>query len=334
MLSAGDQLASGLRSGFATALSALVLAAAGLPAMGQSFPVKPVRLIVPLAAGGQADLAGRTFAAKLAELWGQQVIVDNRPGANTMIGAELAAKAPPDGYTLFQPTGGTLVNNPLLYSKLPYDAKKCFALISMITTFPSIIVVHPALPVNSMRDLVALANSRPGQLAYGTSGIGSAGHLAGALFETMAGVKLNHIQYKNIANAIADTTTGQVPLMFTTFGSVGTHVLNKKLKVIGIAAAKRHPGWPDIPTVAEAGYPGFEMNGWLGIVAPAATPRQVIDRVQSDIVRVAAMSDVVERLRATGLDVTTNTPEEFAAYIVRDSARVERAVKASGIKLD
>jgi len=299
--------------------------------MGQSYPVRPVRLIIPLAPGGQADLAGRTFAGKLAEIWSQQVIIDNRPGANTVIGAELAAKAPPDGYTLFQPTGGTLVNNPLLYSKLPYDAKKSFALISVIATFPSIVVVHPALPVDSVQALVALAKARPSQLAYGTSGIGSAGHLAGALFETMAGVRLNHVQYKNIAHAITDTIAGQIPLMFTTFGSVSTHLSSKRLKVIGVATAKRHPGWPQIPTVAEAGYPGFEMSGWLGIVAPAATPRPVVDRVSADIARIAAMPDVVERLRVVGLDVASNTPEEFAVHIERDFARVEKAVKASGI---
>lgn len=334
MLDTGNLRAAGLRSSFSAALFGLALAAVAMPAMGQSYPVKPVRLIVPLAAGGQADLAGRTFAGKLAELWGQQVIIDNRPGANTLVGAELAAKAPPDGYTLFQPTGGTLVNNPLLYSKLPYDAKRSFALISLIATFPSIVVVHPSLPAGSVRDLVVLAKARPGQLAYGTSGIGSAGHLAGALFETMAGVKLNHVQYKNIANAITDTIAGQIPLMFTTFGSVSAQIQQKRLKVIGVAMAKRHPGWPDIPTVAEAGYPGFEMNGWLGIVAPAATPRPVIDRVNADIARVAAMPDVAERLRIVGLDVASNTPEEFTAYIARDVARVEKAVKASGIKLD
>jgi tripartite-type tricarboxylate transporter receptor subunit TctC len=333
MLVAEHRLVPRLRPGLATALCAVVLAASA-PAMGQSYPVKPVRLIIPLAAGGQADLAGRTFGGKLAEIWSQQVTIDNRPGANTVIGAELAAKAPPDGYALFQPTGGTLVNNPLLYSKLPYDAKRSFALISVIATFPSIIVVHPSLPANSMRDLVVLARARPGQLAYGTSGIGSAGHLAGALFETIASVKLNHVQYKNIANALTDTIAGQIPMMFTTFGSVNAHVSNKKLKVIGVAAQKRHPGWPQIPTVAEAGYPGFEMSGWLGIVAPAATPRPVIDRVNADLARVAAMPDVVERLRIVGLDVTSNTPEEFAAYIARDFARVEKAVKASGIKLD
>jgi len=320
------------RAAWAAALSGLVLAAVAAPAMGQGFPAKPVRLIVPLAAGGQADLAGRIFAAKLTELWGHQVIVDNRAGANTVIGAELAAKAPPDGYTLFQPTGGTLVNNPLLYSKLPYDAKKDFALISLITTFPSIIVAHPALPANSVRELVALAKARPGQLAYGTVGVGSAGHLAGALFETMAGVKLNHIPYKNTANVIADIMAGQIPLMFTTFGTMGAHVTSRKVKVIAVATAKRHPGWPDIPTVAEAGYPGFEMSGWLGIVAPAGTPRPIIDRVHTDIVRVAAMPDVIERMKAAGLEVvTSNTPEDFAAYIARDFVRVAKAMKAAGI---
>jgi tripartite-type tricarboxylate transporter receptor subunit TctC len=329
------QSAKAVRSRLAVALWGLVLAAGAAPAMGQSFPVKPVRLIIPFAPGGPNDIAGRIFAAKLAESWGQQVIVDNRGGANTIVGAELAAKAPADGYTLFQASAGTLVNNPLLYGKLPYDAKTSFAPISLITGFTYLIAVHPALPANSVRELVALARARPGQLAYGTSGVGSAGHIAAALFETIAGVKLSHVPYKGTATAVIDLIGGHIPLMFTTFGTASPYIANRKVKVIAAAAPRRHPDWPDIPTAAEGGYPGFEMSAWSGIVAPAGTPRQVTDRVSAGIVRAAAMPDLVERMKAAGLElVTSSTPEEFAAYIARDFARVAKAVKASGMKVD
>lgn len=330
-----EPLAPRLRLATASALSWLILASAATPVMGQSLPVKPVRLIVPFAPGGPNDIAGRIFSAKLAEIWGQQVIVDNRGGANTIIGAQLAAKAPPDGYTLFQASAGTLVNNPLLYATLPYDARKSFIPISMITGFTYVVVSHPALPVNSTRELVALAKARPGQLAYGTSGTGSAGHIAGVLFETMAGVRLSHVPYKGTAIGVADLIVGHIPLMFTTFGTAGAHIQSRKVKAIVIAAPKRSPDWPDIPAAAEAGYPGFEMSAWSGIVAPAATPRPVIDRMHADIIRVAALPDLIERMRASGLELTTSaTPEDFTAYIARDFARVGKAVKASGIKLD
>lgn len=335
MINEANQITKRLRAGFSAALSGLLLAAVAVPAVGQSFPAKPVRLIIPFAPGGPNDMAGRIFAAKLTELWGQQVIVDNRGGANTIIGAQAAANAPPDGYTLFQASAGTLVNNPLLYSKLPYDAKKSFTPISVITGFSYVIVSHPALPANSIRELVALAKARPGQLAYGTSGTGSAGHVAGVLFETMAGVKLSHVPYKGTAIGVSDLIAGHIPLMFTTFGTAGAYIQNKRIKAIGLAAPKRHPDWPDIPTAVEAGYPGFEMIAWAGIVAPAGTPRPVIDRVHADILRVAAMPDVIERMKTSRLErATSETPEAFAAYIERDFARVGNAVKASGIKLD
>jgi len=257
MPNTGNQLASRPWLGLATVLSGLLLAAVAVPVMGQSFPVKPVRLIIPFTPGGPNDLAGRIFAAKLTERWGQQVIVDNRGGANTIIGAELAAKAPPDGHTLFQASAGTLVNNPLLYSKLPYDAKKSFAPISMIVTYTYLIAVNPALPVNTVRELVALAKSRPGQLAYGTSGIGSAGHIAGALFETMTGVKLNHIAYKGVATAIVDITTGQIPLMFINQDVALQHVQAGKLRAHAVTSLARNPLYPDVSIIHGSGYPGF-----------------------------------------------------------------------------
>jgi tripartite-type tricarboxylate transporter receptor subunit TctC len=324
-----------LRSAIPAAQAGLLLALLAAPAMGQPFPAKSVRLIVPFAPGGPNDIAGRLFTSKLTELWGQQVIVDNRGGANTIIGAQLAANAPPDGYTLFQPSAGTLVNNPLLYAKLPYDAKKSFAPISVIAGFSYVIVAHPTLPARSVRELAALAKARPGQLAYGTSGTGSAGHLAGVLFETMAGAKLTHVPYKGTAIGVSDLIAGHIPLMFTTFGTAGAYIQDRKVKAIGVASPKRHPEWPDIPTAAESGYPGMEMIAWSGIVAPAGTPRPVIERIHADILRVAAMPDVIERMKTARLErITSATPEAFAAYIESDFARVAKAVRASGIKLD
>jgi len=316
------------------ALCVAVICAATPPATGQVYPVKPVRILVPFTAGGPTDFVARTFAAKFNEAWGQQVLVDNRPGANTIVDAELTAKAPPDGYTLFQTTAATKVNNTLLYRKLPYDARKSFALISMTVIFSYALIAHPSLPANSVKEFVGLARSRPGELSYGSSGIGSSGHLAGVLFETMAGVKLVHVPYKGVAIGIADTIGGQIPLMFTSMATAQPHLPQRKIKVLGIAAPKRHPNWPATPTIAEAGYPGFEMNTWYGFVAPAGTPRPVIERVHADTVRIAAMPDVVEKLKAFGFDMITNTPEEFAAYIARDIDRVAKAVKASGIQLD
>jgi len=307
---------------------------AAWPALGQSYPVKPVRLIIPFPPGGATDTVGRTFSTKFAEFWGQQVIVDNRGGANTIVGAELAAKSAPDGYTLFLTTAATQVNNVLLYRKLPYDARKGFQTISMTTLLPYAIAAHPSVPANTIKELVALAKARPGQLSYGSSGAGSSGHIAGVLFDVMTGTQMVHVPYKGAAAAVTDLMGGQIPLYMPTMTTIATHLQNRKLKVLGIATAKRHPTWPDIPTVAEAGYPGYEVNTWYGIVAPAGTPRAIVDKVHADTVRAAKLPDVIERMRLLGADLHTNTPEEFTAYIERDFERVGKAVKAAGLRLD
>jgi tripartite-type tricarboxylate transporter receptor subunit TctC len=323
-----------LRIWGAVAGSALIGGLWAGPALAQNYPAKAVRLIIPFPPGGATDAVGRTFAAKFAEAWGQQVVVDNRAGANTIVGAEFAARAAPDGYTLFLTTAATQVNNVLLYRKLPYDARKSFQLISMTTLLPYAIAAHPSLPASSVKELVAFARARPGQLSYGSSGTGSTGHLAGVLFDTLTGTKMVHVPYKGAAAAIADVIGGQIPLYLPTMTSIATHLQNRRVKVLGIATAKRHPTWPDIPTVAEAGYPAYEMNTWYGIVAPAGTPRAIVDRVHADTVRIATLPDVIERMQALGADLHTNTPEEFAAYIERDFARVGKAVKAAGLRLD
>lgn len=300
----------------------------------QLYPSRPVRLIIPFPAGAAADTVGRLFAARFADLWGQQVIVDNRGGANTIIGAELAARAAPDGYTLFLASSATQVTNPLLYSKLPYDPRRSFQPISLTAEVPFAVVAHPSLPVNSIRELVAYARARPGELNYASSGTGSVGHLAGVLFETMTGTKMVHVPYKGGGPATTDLVGGQIRLYFATLPTIAAHLQNQRVKVLGIATAKRHPAWPDIPTVAESGYPGYEMNAWYGLAAPAGTPRAIIDRVHAATVKAAAMPEVVDRMRALGASAPTTTPEEFAAYIERDHVRVTRAVKAAGIALE
>lgn len=317
--------------------AALVVALAGTgvaPVFGQSYPNKPVRLIVPFPPGGATDTVGRTFASKFTEFWGQQVIVDNRGGANTIIGAELTAKAPADGHTIFLTTAATKVNNVLLYRKLPYDPRKDFALISMTTVLPYAIATHPSFPPNSVKELVAFAKARPGELSYGSSGVGSTGHIAGVLFDTLTGTKMVHVPYKGAAAAIADVIGGQIPIYLPTMTSISVHLQSKRLKVLGIATAKRHPTWPEIPTVIESGYPGYEVNTWYGLCAPAGTPRAIIDKIHADTVRAAGMPDVIARMKALGADILTNTPEEFAAYIERDFTRVGKAVKAAGLRLD
>ena len=318
----------------AAACLALVCCILAWPALAQTYPTKPVRLIIPFPPGGATDTVGRTFAAKFAELWGTQVIVDNRAGANTIVAAELTAKAPPDGYTLFLTTAATQVNNALLYRKLPYDPRKNFQLISMTTVLPYAIASHPSLPANTIKELVAMAKARPGELSYASSGIGSSGHLAGVLFDVMAGTKIVHVPYKGAAIAITDLMGGQIPLYWPTMTSIATYLQNRKIKVLGIATAKRHPTWPDIATVAEAGYPGFEMNTWYGLCAPAGTPRPIVDKVHADTVRASLLPDVIERMKALGADLHTNTPEEFAAFIERDFARVGKAVQAANLRLD
>jgi len=303
-------------------------------ALAQTYPNKPVRLIIPFPAGAAADIVGRTFATKFSEIWGQQVVADNRGGANTIVGAEIAAKAAPDGYTLFLASAATQVTNPLLYRQLPYDRRKGFQPISLTTEVPFALVTHPSLPVNSVRELVAYARARPGELAYASSGTGSVGHLAGVMFETMTGTKMLHVPYKGGGPATIDLVGGQIRLYFATMPTISVHLQNHKVKVLGIATAKRNPNWPEIPTVAESGYPGYEMNSWYGLAAPAATPRAITEHVHAAVLRASTSSDVVERMRTLGASLSITTPEEFTAYIARDYERVAKAVKAAGITLE
>ena len=293
-----------------------------------------MRFIIPFLPGGSTDLIGRTFGAKFSEAWNQPVVIENRGGANTIIGAEAASKSPPDGYTLFLTTATTMTTNAILYRKLPYDPKTSFSLVSMLTVSPYLIAAHPSLPVTSVKELVALARQKPAQLSYGTSGNGSSGHLTGALLEIMAGIKLLHIPYKGAAPALADALGGQNPLVITGVPGMAPLVKAGRIRVLAACSATRLGIWPELPTVAESGYPGFEGITWFGLVTPAGTPKPIIDRIQAEVVRVGAMPEVRERLATQGFEVLTGTPEAFAAFIVRESERVARVVKQSGIRLE
>lgn len=320
----------------AVVTAAALLAAGIVPgALAQApYPSKPVRLIVPWPAGGGADVIGRTTAAKLSEALGQNVIVDNRAGAAGIIGTETAAKAVPDGYTIYQGNTATLGINPALRRDLPYDAAKDFAPISLINTGALIVVVHPSLPVKNVRDLVLLAKARPGQINYASAGAGSPSHLVSEMFKTDAGIKLEHIPYKGAAPAIIDLLAGQIDLMFSDFITCFPHVKAGKLRALAVTAGKRSPLVPEIPTMKESGGPDLQAVSWSGILAPAGTPPAIVQRLNAELVKIAASADFNEKMRANGGTPVSSTPEAFAQYIRSEIVRYTKAVKDSGTKVE
>ncbi|MGZ5229117.1 MAG: Bug family tripartite tricarboxylate transporter substrate binding protein [Burkholderiales bacterium] len=297
------------------------------------YPVKPVRLIIAYAAGGGTDTVGRVFAQKLSEGLGRQIIVDNRPGANGNIATEVAVKSPPDGYTMIMGNVGPIGVNPHLY-KLAFDPLRDLAPVTLIATAPLLVVVHPSLPVNSLKDLIALAKREPGKLSYSSAGVGSSNHLAGALFNIEAGVDVVHIQYKGAAPALTDLIAGQVQLSFQTLPSVGGNVKSKRLKPLAVTSARRASTYPEVPTAAEAGLKGFEVSAWYSILVPAGTPRPIIDRLNGEILKALKQKDVVDRLQAEGAEVAGTSPEEFGDFMRRETVKWGRVVKLSGMKAD
>jgi tripartite-type tricarboxylate transporter receptor subunit TctC len=298
-----------------------------------AYPAKPVRLIIAYAAGGGTDTVGRVFAQKLTEGLGRQVIVDNRPGANGNIATEIAVNSPPDGYTMIMGNIGPIGVNPHLY-KLAFDPMRDLAPVTLIATAPLLVVVHPSLPVNSLKDLVALAKRQPGKLSYSSAGVGSSNHLAGALFNIEAGVDVVHIPYKGAAPALVDLIAGQVQLSFQTLPSVSPNVRAKRLKPLVITSRKRAASFPDIPTSAESGLPGFEVSAWYSFLVPTGTPRAVIERLNAETLKALKQKDVIERLQVEGADVAGTTPEEFAEFMRAETAKWGRVVKLSGMKAD
>ena len=299
----------------------------------QSFPNRPIRFIAPYVPGGGVDFVARTIAQKLPEFIGQQVVVENRPGGGTNIGSELVARAAPDGYTLL--LGGVPNTvNVSLFRKLPYDVIRDFAPVVQTTTAPNILAVHPSIPAKSVKELIALAKSRPGELTFASAGIGSSNHLSGEMFRITARIDIVHVPYKGGGAAVIDLISGQVSMYFGTTPSTVPHVRAGKLRGLAVTTAKRSQATPDVPTIAEAGLPTFEQSAWHGLFAPAATPQPVIARLNGDVVRVLRSPDVVKRLAAQGVDVIGNTPAEFAAFIRQDIEKYAKLVKVAGIRVD
>jgi tripartite-type tricarboxylate transporter receptor subunit TctC len=313
---------------------ALVATAAAPQAQAQAFPSKPVTVIVPFPAGGTTDIVARLTAQKLSEAWGQPVIVDNRAGAGGNIGSAMVAKAAPDGYTLLMGTVGTHAINASLYEKMPYDVVKDFAPITNVAAVPNMLVVNPALPVNSVKELIDYGKKNPGKLNMASSGNGTSIHLAGELFKVMTGVQMEHIPYKGSAPALTDLMGGQVQVMFDNMPSALPHVKAGKLRAIAVTTLKRSPAMPDLPTIDEAGVKGFEAASWFGLLAPAGTPKEIVAKVQADVVKAMKTTDLTEKMAQQGAAAVGNTPDEFAAYIKVELAKWEKVVKASGAKAD
>ena len=311
----------------------LVHASAGVLAQsGTSFPAKPIRFVVPYPPGGTTDIVARGIALKLSERFGQQVIIDNRGGASTIIGAETVAKAAPDGYTLLLTTATTMSINPQVFPKLPYDAVRDFAPITSAVYVPFVIAAHPGLPASSISELLALAKSKPGTIKYSTPGTASTNHLSGALLESMAGIKLLHVPYKGSGPAATAVLVGEVQFVITGIATVMPHWKSGKVKILAFGRDKRHPNWPDIPATGETpGLQGYEAATWFGVVTRSGTPRPTVDQLNREIVAALGTADLRERLTAIGFDVYTSTPEEFARFMKNDMARAAKVIKAAGI---
>ena len=316
---------------------ALLIAVCVLPASSfaqQDYPSRPIRMIVPYPPGGPTDIMGRLTSEVLSKRLAQNVVVDNRGGAATAIGAEMAARAPADGYTLFVSSETTFAVNPALREKLPYHPERDFAPISLLTTQPYVLAVSPSLPVNSVSQLVAHAKANPGKLSYGSAGAGGGNHLAGEMFKQVAGIDMVHVPYKGNGPAIIDLIGGQIALMLGSISSLYPHAAAKKLRLLAVASSKRSPGAPEIPTFAESGMPGYQVSGWNCLVAPRGTPQQVIKRLNAEIVAGFNQPDVIERLRKQSIDSAAGTPEQLAAHIRSELARYDKLIKAVGLKVE
>ncbi len=323
------------------ALSAIVSTAvmgtgllAGVPAFAQTYPTKPVTIIVPFAAGGATDILARIIGQALTTELGQSVIVDNRAGAGGNIGGQAAAKATPDGYTLFMGTVGTHAINASLYKKMPFDPVKDFAPLTRVANVPNLLVANPNQPFKTVKDLIAYAKANPGKVNFGSSGNGSSIHLSGELFKSLAKVDMQHVPYKGSAPAVTDLLGNQIAVMFDNMPSALQHVRSGKLVPIAVTTAKRSPELPNVPTIAEAGLPGYEATSWFGMFAPADTPAPVLAQLNKAIVKVLNQADVKKKISEQGAEAYSETPEQFAAFIQAEAAKWGKVVKESGASLD
>lgn len=313
---------------FAFLLLAAAMCSAG--AAAQSYPVRPVRVIVPSQAGGGADIVARAIAQKLSEAWGQPVVVDNRIG---VVGAESAARATPDGYTIMFTTSALAVREAV-YRNLPYSTVRDFQTVSQAVTQSNLLVTNPQLPVRNVRELVALAKAKPGQLNYGSGGNGTSNHLAGELFRLLAGIDVVHVPYKGVPAALTDTIAGR--MHYTTGSPVSTlpHVKDGRLRLLAVTTAKRTPALPDVPTVAEAGVPGYEFTGWMGLLAPRAMPHTIVEQLHGQMVRIVNLPDVKQRFQVDAAEPVGSSPEQFQAFLASEIARWTKVAKAAGIRAD
>jgi len=317
------------------ALGLLVGALAWLPNAGaQEYPTKPIRLVITYPPGGNTDLVGRALALKLGEFMGQQVVVDNRGGAGGVLGSMITAQSAPDGYTIMLGTSAGMVINPLLSRKLTYDPVKDFAPVSMVVIVPQLLVINPQLPVKNVRELIAFAKAKPGYLNAGSSGVGTPNHFGTELLKWLAGVDIVHVPYKGGAPALTDLLGGQIQMAFSSVPAVLPHIKAGRLVALGVGSAKRSPALPNIPTIAEAGVPGYEYTTWYGVFAPAKTPRTLIARLNAEIVKAMETPDIKDRFTALGGDPDPGTPEELRAYMANESAKWAKIIKAANIRVE
>lgn len=311
-------------------LFGLLLAALTLPAHAQKYPTRPIRVIVPSAAGGGGDIVARTISVKLTDSWGQQVVVDNRTG---IIGPELAAKADADGYTLMLSTSALIVREAV-YRKLPFNTLRDFAPVTQLVYQSNVLSVTSSLPVESVKDLIALAKSRPGQLNYASGGNGTSNHLAGELFKYMAGVDILHVPYKGIPQGLLDVLGGRMHMIFASPVASIPASRDGKLRLLAVTTARRFAALPNIPTMAEAGLPGYEFTGWMGLFAPARTPQPIVARLHAEVVRILKLPDVKDKLSGDGAEPVGSTPQEFRAYVDSELRKWSNLVKQAGIRAD
>ena len=313
--------------------AALVISAVAQTGFAQPYPSKPVRIIVNFPAGGVADLYGRIIGAKVQEAWGQPVVVENRTGAGGNIGAEAVARSAPDGYTLNMSAIGPHAINVSLFSKLPYDPVRDFAAVALVLEAEGLLVLHPSIPANSVAELIAHARANPGKLTFASAGMGTASHLAGELFKSMARLDMTHVPYKGNVPAITDLLAGQTSLLFATMPTVLPHAKAGKLRALATIGSARSMAAPELPTVGES-LPGFEVNNWIGLFAPAGTPPEIVRRWNGEVMRIMQAPDIQARLPAEGARFSPNTPEQFAAFVKSEIAKWAPVVKASGARVD
>jgi tripartite-type tricarboxylate transporter receptor subunit TctC len=320
-------------------LCACAIAGAGIlagsqVAQAQAYPVKPVRLIVGVPPGGATDVVARLVGQKLTEQLGQQVVIENRGGAGGNIGAEIVAKAPPDGYTLFLATIGTMAINPSLYAKMPFDTLRDFAAISQLTSMPQVLIVHPSIPAKDVKELIAYGKANPGKLNFASGGSGTAIHLAGELFKTMAGVEMVHVAYKGSGPAMTDLIGGQVSLMFDQILTALPQAQSGKVRALAVTTAQRSPAAPSIPTLAEAALPGYDVTTWHGLLAPAGTPQEIVTRLSTETAKALQNADLRAKFASQGVDPVSSTPGQFAAMIKVEIEKWRKVIAASGTKLE